>query len=48
MEEPTFDALIGKQDAAQRSVGAGKILVQCLDISGSMSGGPIQALKLGA
>ena len=37
-------------DAAveQRDIGKNKILIQCLDTSGSMSGSPIEALKEGA
>ena len=36
------------QEKVVENVGKNKILVQCLDISGSMSGAPINALKLGA
>ena len=33
---------------AVRNPGQNKVLIQCLDTSGSMSGSPIEALKLGA
>jgi len=36
------------QEKVEENVGKNKILVQCLDTSGSMSGEPLTALKIGA
>ena len=36
------------EEEVEANVGRNKILVQALDVSGSMSGAPIRALKVGA
>lgn len=46
MLEDTFNALTGKN--GDDKIGKDKILVQCLDVSGSMAGAPLKALKMGA
>lgn len=47
MPEPELDQLVTGGNAPAPS-GKNKILVQALDVSGSMSGSPINALKIGA
>ena len=46
--EADYKTLSGDEEAANASIGKNKILIQALDNSGSMSGSPIQALKVGA
>ena len=46
--EADYKKLSGEEEAANVSIGKNKILIQALDNSGSMSGAPIQALKVGA
>ena len=48
MNEAEFNNLTGKVEDADRNIGKNKILIQALDNSGSMSGAPIEALKIGA
>mmetsp|Transcript_46318 Transcript_46318/g.61316 ORF Transcript_46318/g.61316 Transcript_46318/m.61316 type:complete len:82 (+) Transcript_46318:60-305(+) len=49
LAEDTFNALTGEENAqVNNSIGKNKILLQALDISGSMSGSPTTALKMGA
>ena len=45
--EADYKNLTG-EDEAEVNIGKNKILIQALDNSGSMSGAPIQALKVGA
>ena len=49
VDEQEYDRLIGgDNDQAVTNPGQNKVLIQCLDTSGSMGGSPIEALKLGA
>ena len=48
MNEAMFNNLSGLEDGAAADPGKNKILIQCLDNSGSMSGSPLEALKVGA
>ena len=48
MSEEDFKAITTPQGGASAHIGNNKILVQALDISGSMYGQPIVALKKGA
>ena len=48
VNEAEFNNLTGKVEDADRNIGKNKILIQALDNSGSMSGAPIEALKIGA
>ena len=49
MTEAEYNELMQKDAGQAQSVSnQGKVLVQCLDRSGSMSGGPMRALKVGA
>ena len=47
--EADYQRMTGQEGAQQQvDIGKNKILVQALDNSGSMSGAPIEALKIGA
>ena len=49
VEEEEYNRLIDANSAeAVPKPGQNKVLIQCLDISGSMGGSPIEALKIGA
>ena len=49
VDEADYNNLTGQADAAvDQNIGKNKILIQALDNSGSMSGAPIDALKVGA
>ena len=50
MPEDAFKVITGQneEDAQKQNPGKNKILIQALDNSYSMSGSPIEALKLGA
>ena len=49
VEEQEYERLIDANNAqAVPNPGRNKVLIQCLDTSGSMAGAPINALKLGA
>ena len=48
VDEADFNNLTGNAEGVNENVGKNKILIQALDNSGSMSGAPIEALKVGA
>ena len=48
MAEEAFKAITEGDQVKDANTGKNKILIQCLDTSGSMSGAPIEALKLGS
>ena len=49
MTEKEYQRILGKDDQKiVQDPGKGKMLIQCLDRSGSMSGTPMKALKEGA
>ena len=48
MPEEEYNGLTNNGEAPVVAPGKNKILIQALDVSGSMSGAPIEALKLGA
>jgi len=47
MTQKDYENLVG-QEGKKQDPGKGKMLIQCLDRSGSMSGTPMKALKEGA
>lgn len=49
MSEQDYNLLMAREEGASLTdIGKGKILMQCLDKSGSMGGAPMTALHLGA
>ena len=48
LAEESFNALTAGGDKGPAAPGKNKMLIQALDVSGSMSGAPTTALKLGA
>lgn len=48
MSQKEYDELTGQDSSKPQATNKGKVLIQCLDRSGSMSGAPMTALKQGA
>ena len=48
MSEKDYNELNGNVDGKSKTLNQGKVLIQCLDRSGSMYGAPMNALKEGA